>query len=175
MSDCCLSKMEDRRCGVRRLVITHTMPSTNSPPSPIQHRPLQPPHYVPVTATSTQANQSIDQIKSEPKSTMTSRNLNTTWRDTIFTQYAADLEADVPFPVRYLINAPPWRDIFITVPEKIDLRAYKSAVLAFYTDRRCSEETYEVGCISVRPRKLVGGDDGGMIGRGDGQDLTERD
>jgi hypothetical protein len=111
---------------------------------------------------------------------MTSRNLNTTWRDTIFTQYAADLEDDVPFPVRYLINAPPWRDIFITVPEKIDLRAYKNAVLAFYKDRRCSEDpTYEDECISVRPRKAVGGavggDDGGMIGKGDGQDLTEGD
>lgn len=37
---------------------------------------------------------------------MTSCTLNAKWRDTIFTQYAADLEADVPFPVRYLINAP---------------------------------------------------------------------
>lgn len=96
---------------------------------------------------------------------MTSRNLNTTWRDTIFTRYAADLEADVPFPVRYLINAPPWRDIFITVPEKIDLRAYKNAVLMFYQDRRCSEDpTYENEWIAVRPRKPVcgaveGGDD----------------
>jgi hypothetical protein len=88
---------------------------------------------------------------------MTSRNLNTTWRDTIFQQYAADLEADVPYPVRYLINAPPWKDIFITVPEKIDLRAYKNAILAFHRDRRCSEDpTYEDEHISVRPRKAVG-------------------
>ena len=109
---------------------------------------------------------------------MTSRNLNTTWRDTIFAQYAADLEADVPFPVRYLINAPPWRDIFITVPERIDLRAYKNAVLAFYKDRRCSEDpTYEDEHISVRPRKPVSGmvvrEDKDMIVDGGGQDLTE--
>jgi hypothetical protein len=109
---------------------------------------------------------------------MTSRNLNTTWRDTIFTQYAADLEADVPFPIRYLINAPPWKDIFITVPAKIDLQAYKNAVVAFYRERRGFEDpTYEGGGIAVRPRKAVGavaeeGDDG-MAGDGDGQELTE--
>jgi hypothetical protein len=89
---------------------------------------------------------------------MTSRNLNTTWRDTIFKQYAADFEADVPYPVRYLINAPPWKDIFITVPEKIDLRAYKNAGFTFYKLRRCSEDpTYEDEHISVRPRKAIGG------------------
>ena len=110
---------------------------------------------------------------------MTSRNLNTTWRDTIFTQYAADLEADVPFPVRYLINAPPWRDIFITVPEKIDLRAYKNAVFAFYKDRRCSEDpTYEDEFIAVRPRKAVGGGavegaDDGMVGDDGGLETAE--
>ena len=109
---------------------------------------------------------------------MTSRNLNTTWRDTIFTQYAADLEADVPFPVRYLINAPPWRDIFITVPEKIDLRAYKNAVFAFYKEKRCSEDpTYEDEFIAVRPRKAVGGavegGDDGMVVEGGGLEGTE--
>lgn len=88
---------------------------------------------------------------------MTSRNLNTTWRDTIFSQYVADLEADVPFPVRYLIKAPPWRDIFITVPEKINLRVYKNAVVAFCRERRVVEHpAFEGRGIAVRPRKAVG-------------------
>jgi len=109
---------------------------------------------------------------------MTSRNLNTTWRDTIFTQYAADLEADVPFPIRYLINAPPWKDIFITVPEKIDIQAYKNAVVAFYKEKRGFENpTYEGGGIAVRPRKAVGatveGEGDGMAGGDDGQELIE--
>lgn len=108
---------------------------------------------------------------------MTSRNLNTTWRDTIFAQYAADLEADVPFPVRYLINAPPWKDIFITVPEKIDLRAYKNTIFAFHKERRCCEDpTYEGGGIAVRPRKGVGGKveggGDGMTGDGDGKEVV---
>jgi hypothetical protein len=111
---------------------------------------------------------------------MTSRNLNTTWRDTIFKQYAADLEADVPFPVRYLINAPPWKDIFITVPEKIDLRAYKNAVLAFYKEKRCCEDpTYEGEGIAVRPRKavhgVVEGEGGGMGERSDELEATRGD
>ncbi|KAM0703809.1 hypothetical protein Q7P35_009748 [Cladosporium inversicolor] len=111
---------------------------------------------------------------------MTSRNLNTTWCDTIFTQYAADLEADVPFPVRYLINAPPWKDIFITVPERIDLRDYKNAIFAFYRERRCSvDPTYEGGGIAVRPRKGVGGKvEGGldgMIGVGASKEMVERE
>lgn len=109
---------------------------------------------------------------------MTSPNLNTTWRDTIFTQYAADLEADVPFPVRYLINAPPWRDIFITVPKRIDLGAYKNAVFAFHKEKRCCEDpTYEGEHISVRPRKAVGvvveGECAGMTGDG-GEQVTTK-
>jgi hypothetical protein len=106
---------------------------------------------------------------------MTSRNLNTTWRDTIFKQYAADFEADVPYPVRYLINAPPWKDIFITVPEKIDPRAYKNAVFTFYKAKRCSEDpTHEDEKISVRPRKPVGDAASESSGEdGDGRDLTQ--
>jgi hypothetical protein len=109
---------------------------------------------------------------------MTSRNLNTTWRDTIFTQYATDLEADVPFPVRYLINAPPWKDIFITVREKIDLRAYKNAVFAFYKEKRCCvDPTYEGEHISVRPRKAVGavveGEGGGTRKEEEGEEAID--
>jgi hypothetical protein len=53
---------------------------------------------------------------------MTSRNLNQTWRDVVFNQYAADHADDVPFPVRYLIHASPWNmDIFIEIPAKIDV------------------------------------------------------
>lgn len=87
---------------------------------------------------------------------MTSRNLNTTWRDVIFKQYAEDLDADVPFPVRYLITAPPWKDIFITAPHKIDLGTYKKAVLAFFIAKRFSNDpTYGDDNISVRPRKPI--------------------
>ena len=54
--------------------------------------------------------------------TMTTRNLNQTWRDVVFNPYAADHAADVQFPVRYLINASQWkRDIFIEIPTKIDV------------------------------------------------------
>jgi len=108
---------------------------------------------------------------------MTSRNLNTTWRDTIFKQYAADFEADVPYPVRYLINAPPWKDIFITVPEKIDLRAYRNAVFTFYKAKHCSEDpTYEDEQISVQPRKAVGDTaSASSDGDGDGQNSTQGD
>ncbi|KAK4235361.1 hypothetical protein C8A03DRAFT_36793 [Achaetomium macrosporum] len=53
---------------------------------------------------------------------MTTRNLNQTWRDVVFNQYAADHAAGVPFPVRYLIYASQWnRDIFIEIPAKIDV------------------------------------------------------
>jgi hypothetical protein len=37
---------------------------------------------------------------------MRTRNLNKTWYDVVVDQYTADFEADVPFPVRYLINTP---------------------------------------------------------------------
>lgn len=89
---------------------------------------------------------------------MTTRNLNTTWRDIVFKQYAADLEADVPFPVRYLINIPvvyglPGRDIWIEISAKIDLKTLKNAVLAFVLATRDSgDPTYQDDHISVLPR-----------------------
>ncbi|KAK7735225.1 hypothetical protein SLS53_007615 [Cytospora paraplurivora] len=89
---------------------------------------------------------------------MTTRNLNTTWRDIVFKQYAADFEADVPFPVRYLINVPvvyglPGRDIWIEIQTKIDLKTFKKAIFAFYlATRHVGDPTYQDDHISVRPR-----------------------
>lgn len=89
---------------------------------------------------------------------MTTRNLNKTWRDVVFQQYAADLEADVPFPVRYLINIPvvyglPGRDIWIEIPSKVDLKILKNAILAFMlATRDVGDPTYDGDHITVRPR-----------------------
>lgn len=89
---------------------------------------------------------------------MTTRNLNTTWRDIVFKQYAADFEADVPFPVRYLINVPvvyglPGRDIWIEIPTKIDSKTLKNAFVAFMlATRDVGDPTYQDDHISVRPR-----------------------
>lgn len=103
---------------------------------------------------------------------MTSRNLNTTWRAVIFKQYAEDFEADVPFPVRYLISAPPWKDIFIAAPHKIDLGTYKRAILAFYLARRFSNDpTHEDENISVRPRKPVSNDNPDWTGNSTEEDV----
>jgi len=38
------------------------------------------------------------------------------------------LEADVLYLVRCIIHVPPWKDMFITVPEKVNRRAYRDAV-----------------------------------------------
>ncbi|KAF4976745.1 hypothetical protein FZEAL_6623 [Fusarium zealandicum] len=85
---------------------------------------------------------------------MTSRNLNQTWRDVIFQQYAADLEADVPFPVSYLIFAREWNsDIIINTPSKIDLRTYKNAIRDFCVARRHVDPAFSNEYISVRARE----------------------
>ncbi|KAI0132146.1 hypothetical protein BJ170DRAFT_232852 [Xylariales sp. AK1849] len=87
---------------------------------------------------------------------MTTRNLNKTWRDVVFAQYAADHEADVPFPVRYLIHVRTWgRDIFINIPQKIDVRTLRQAVLEFYAATRSGEPLWEGEHISVQPRGLT--------------------
>ncbi|KAL4906200.1 hypothetical protein BDW74DRAFT_151483 [Aspergillus multicolor] len=76
---------------------------------------------------------------------MTTRNLNLTWRDVVFQQYAVDLAANEPFPIRYLISAPEWEtDIFINVPERISLETYRRSVLTFHRAKfRDSDPTYE--------------------------------
>lgn len=91
---------------------------------------------------------------------MTSRNLNQTWRDVVFKQYAADYDADVPFPVRYLIKADTWgRDIFIEIPRKIDLKTFKNAVLtAMKETHKLEDPTHQSEHISIRPRKPVAPD-----------------
>lgn len=86
---------------------------------------------------------------------MTTRNLNTTWRDIVLKQYAADFEAGVPFPVRYLINIPavyglPGRDIWIEIQTKIDLKTFKKAIVAFgLATRHFGDPTYQDDHISV--------------------------
>ncbi|KAF7541925.1 hypothetical protein G7054_g332 [Neopestalotiopsis clavispora] len=90
----------------------------------------------------------------DPPRPMTSRNLNKTWRDVVWDQYAQDLEADVPFPVRYLIHAAQWRrDIFITIPSKIDSRTLRLATLEFHKQRRGhADPLWDGEHISVRLR-----------------------
>ncbi|KAG2003844.1 hypothetical protein GB937_009336 [Aspergillus fischeri] len=85
---------------------------------------------------------------------MTTRNLNRTWRDVVFAQYAADLEADEPFPIRYLINAPEWKkDIFISVPKKISLEDYRRSVHTFCrTKYRDPDPAFEDKNLSIRAR-----------------------
>lgn len=87
---------------------------------------------------------------------MTTRNLNRTWREVVWEQYAIDLEADVAFPVCYLIHAPQWkRDIFITIPSKIPYETFRRAVLDFLTAvlrPRKVDPLWENEYISVRPR-----------------------
>jgi hypothetical protein len=86
---------------------------------------------------------------------MTSRNLNLTWRAVVFTQYEADLDADAPFPIRYLINAGQrHRDIFITIPQKIPVQALRQSIFTFFAAVHTSDDpTYDDENISVRPRK----------------------
>lgn len=85
---------------------------------------------------------------------MTTRNLNRTWRDVIFAQYAADLEANEPFPIRYLINAPEWeKDIFINVPKKISLEDYCRSVHTFCRAKyRDLDPAYEDENLSIQAR-----------------------
>ncbi|KAF7162557.1 hypothetical protein CNMCM5623_007803 [Aspergillus felis] len=85
---------------------------------------------------------------------MTTRNLNRTWRDVVFNQYAADFDADVPFPVRYLINADVWKkDIFIEIPIKIPVATFRRSVLTFVRAKRLdSDPAYRDENISVRAR-----------------------
>lgn len=84
---------------------------------------------------------------------MTSRNLNATWRDRIFWQYAADYEAGVPFPITYTIRADTWRrDIRISIHNKIELKTFKQAVFACHKAKRHEDPIYDDEYISVRPR-----------------------
>jgi hypothetical protein len=86
---------------------------------------------------------------------MTTRNLNRTWTDIVFAQYAADHEADVPYPIRYLIKAPQWKtDIWINVAEKTtDLLTLKRSFKAFFLARHTSgNPTWEDDFMSIKPR-----------------------
>lgn len=86
---------------------------------------------------------------------MTTRNLNKTWRDIVFSQYASDSEQDVAFPIRYIINTPQWQtDIIIDIPNKVDVKTFKQAILAFFKEKHtASDPTYSSEHISIRPRQ----------------------
>jgi hypothetical protein len=86
---------------------------------------------------------------------MTTRNLNKTWRDIVFEQYQADLEADSPFPIRYLIFLHRWKkDTFISIPNKIEIMTFRRAILDFVRSRDGEEDpTFSNEHISVWPRK----------------------
>jgi hypothetical protein len=86
---------------------------------------------------------------------MTTRNLNRTWRDVVFKQYEADLEANAPFPIRYFIYAISWqRDIIIRVLYKITLEIFRKSIFTFFRTLHNSENpTYEDDNLSVRPRQ----------------------
>ncbi|RMZ83173.1 hypothetical protein DV738_g1401, partial [Chaetothyriales sp. CBS 135597] len=80
-------------------------------------------------------------------------NLNLTWRDVVLRQYNADYDAGCPFPLRYLINATPWkRDIFIEVHEKIDKKVFRRAFLDFFLAQHKGEPVCKNEYISVYPR-----------------------
>ncbi|KAF5021120.1 hypothetical protein F66182_6820 [Fusarium sp. NRRL 66182] len=85
---------------------------------------------------------------------MTTRNLNQTWRDILFKQYAADYEADVPFPVTYLLNIPEWnQDLLFNIPNKISLRTFKTSILDFCRAAQGADPIFDGEHISVQPRK----------------------
>ncbi|KAL3427323.1 hypothetical protein PVAG01_00832 [Phlyctema vagabunda] len=86
---------------------------------------------------------------------MTSRNLNTTWRDIIFKQYREDHEADVAFPVRYLLHNPQWKkDLWYEIPKKIDPDTFRRSIIAFHRATRGTESpNYQDDNITVRPRQ----------------------
>ncbi|KAM0436664.1 hypothetical protein ACHAPT_002373 [Fusarium lateritium] len=84
---------------------------------------------------------------------MTTRNLNETWRDVAFRTYAQDHQDDVPFPVSYLIWAPEWKkDLIIKVSNKVEVKAFRHSVLQFAIKMRFQEPVYDDEYISVRPR-----------------------
>ncbi|KAI8719938.1 hypothetical protein NCS52_00776100 [Fusarium sp. LHS14.1] len=85
---------------------------------------------------------------------MTTGNLNQTWRDVAFKQYVADYEADVPFPITYLIKVPEWdQDLLFNVPKKISLRTFKNSVLGFCRAAQGADLIYDGEHISIQPRK----------------------
>lgn len=85
---------------------------------------------------------------------MTTRNLNKTWRDVVFAQYAADLEADVLFPLRYLIHASEWnKDIFIEIPENASVKTFRHSIFNLFRVKHVEPEPdYQDENISVRAR-----------------------
>lgn len=74
----------------------------------------------------------------------------------MFNQYAADYEADVPFPISYLIHIPEWkRDVRIQIPKKIELRTLRQSILAFLRATDGANPTYDGEHISTRPGRTV--------------------
>ena len=85
---------------------------------------------------------------------MKTRNLNQTWRNVLFKQYAAAYEADVPFPVTYLIKVLEWdQDLLFNVPRKISLRTFKNSMLDFCRAAQGADPMYDGEYVSIQPRK----------------------
>lgn len=84
---------------------------------------------------------------------MTTRNLNQTWRDVVFSQYASDYENNVAFPIRYTIHTPQWnRDIRIEIPSRVDVRTFRRSIADFFVSKHRADPVYQDEYISVRPR-----------------------
>lgn len=85
---------------------------------------------------------------------MTTRNLNRTWRDVLFEQYKLDHDADVAFPVRYLLHNPQFSvDLFYEIPVKIHPDDFRRSILAFHRATKHSDRPeYADQNISIRQR-----------------------
>lgn len=95
---------------------------------------------------------------------MTTRNLNRTWRDVVFSQFETDVETNAPFPITYLIYATPWnRDIIITISTKITPETFRREILDFFI-KRDPDPTFRCEHITIRPRVSA------ELNKGDGHD-----
>jgi len=91
---------------------------------------------------------------------MTSRNLNTTWRDRLFRAYKEDYEADAPFPIRYLIQNERFKqDLWYEVATKIHPDDVRRSFFASHKATKDKEDPeYEDANIKVHRKRAVGQD-----------------
>jgi hypothetical protein len=87
---------------------------------------------------------------------MTTRNLNTTYRDILIKQYRTDHLANSPFPIRYLLHHPTFKkDLWWEVSDVISPDEFKRAVLKCHLETRGRDVeglTWEGGGVKVRVR-----------------------
>ncbi|KAJ9485736.1 hypothetical protein VN97_g7612 [Penicillium thymicola] len=85
---------------------------------------------------------------------MTTRNLNRTWRDVVRIQYTLDVDADVPFPLQYIIHAPEWNEsLVIDIPNKVPVETIHRSISNFVREtHRKPEPTYQDEKLSIRAR-----------------------